>query len=86
MAKAIKCDRCKRCFDPCSADGEFCSFANPIFYTGGSAKENVYTRKLFESKEYLVYEVDLCPECTKLFEDFMNGAPLRDELHGYIRN
>lgn len=79
MAKAIKCDRCKRCFDPCSEDREFCSFANPIFYTSVSVQDNVYTRKMFESKAYPVYDVDLCPECTKLFEDFMNGALLRDD-------
>lgn len=75
MANARKCDRCKRCFDP--LDQGFCvmaRFQNPCF----QSSEDIHKHKV---GHYLIEDsidayVDLCPDCSKDFEAFMEGYPL----------
>lgn len=73
MANARKCDRCNRCFSPLEAKGIMARFRNPIFQTANDIREGVISSKLIsdESTDALV---DLCPNCTEMFREFMSGS------------
>lgn len=62
MSKAIKCDRCKKCFDPFTATGEFMRISDLVTCDGKaySHHENLYR------DEY----IDLCPECCQSYNDW----------------
>lgn len=79
MASARKCDRCGKCFDPLTVEGEMVRFINPTFQTRDSIREcKVYRRLLTAGDPPPGYErgdimVDLCPKCTEAFKTFMEG-------------
>lgn len=84
MGAARKCDRCGKCFDPLTVEGEMVRFINPIFQTRDSIREcKVYRRLLTVGDPQPGYErgdimVDLCPKCTEAFKMFMEGR-----INGY---
>lgn len=79
MGAARKCDRCGKCFDPLTVEGEMVRFINPTFQTRDSIREcKVYRRLLTIEDPQAGYErgdimVDLCPKCTEAFKMFMDG-------------
>ena len=62
MSKAIKCDRCKKCFDPLTVTGEFVRISDFVVYDG----------RTFSNSEVLLRDegIDLCPECFKSYNDW----------------
>jgi len=68
---ARKCDRCGVCFDPFEEDGVMAEFKNPIFRTRDDIRDHKIGMKLMPDEQTDAY-VDLCPECTKKFIDFMD--------------
>ena len=77
MASARKCDRCGQCFDPLRYGDKtmMARFMNPIFQNSEQIREHNVGYYLVEDSANSY--VDLCPECTKEFEAFMEGNPLR---------
>ena len=77
MANARKCDRCGICFDPLRYGDKsmIARFQNPIFQSSDQIKEHEVGYYLIEDTADAF--VDLCPECTRDFEAFMEGNPLR---------
>lgn len=79
MGAARKCDRCGKCFDPLTVEGEMVRFINPTFQTRDSIREcKVYRRLITVEDPQPGYErgdimVDLCPKCTEAFKMFMDG-------------
>lgn len=83
MSKALKCDRCKRCFD---ADNlpegrEFATLPDGYYLqTSVNVKNNEVS--------YREYVIDLCPTCTDHFIKFMAkkpyahyASPIRQVIH-----
>ena len=85
MSKAIKCDRCGKCFDPLRYGDKsmMASFQNPIFQNSDQIKDHEVGYYLIEDS--VDAYVDLCPECTRDFEAFMEGNPLKLEEVGFDR-
>ena len=83
MASARKCDRCGKCFDPlgCKNKSVMARFQNPIFQTSDQIRNHDIGYYLIEDSNDSY--VDLCPECTKDFEAFMEGNPLRLHLNDF---
>ena len=83
MSKALKCDRCKKCFDPYSlAEGkEFTTLPNGYFLqTAKNVKDNEVA--------YREDMIHLCPTCTDHFIKFMAKkpyahcvSPIRNVIH-----
>lgn len=63
MSKAIKCDRCKKCFDPYESRCDFTTIRELIFQDG----------KNFSNDEvgYRDEEINFCPNCTMQFSGWM---------------
>ncbi len=72
MSTAIKCDRCKKCFDPWNAKGLFAHIDVYKEQTAENYKNNEVS--------YRDDDLDLCPECAKYFAHFMSTAtPMVDQ-------
>lgn len=73
MSLARKCNRCGAFFDPLDTEGRMARFCNPIFQTSNDIREQVRGAILFEEAgpEGII---DLCPNCSELFREFMNPA------------
>lgn len=67
MSKALKCDRCKCCFDPYTVDAPdaFATLRELIYQDG----------RQFVDHEvgYRDEEINLCPDCANEFDRFMDG-------------
>ena len=65
MSQALKCDRCKICFDPWTATEEFTTLNDIV----------IQDRQAWANREvtYRDEEYHMCPECTKKFKRFMSG-------------
>ena len=73
MSKALKCDRCYTYFDPYDLGGKtFIRFRNPAYENENATKSNQVAGYFFE-KEGPDGIVDLCPDCSRDFEDFMKN-------------
>jgi hypothetical protein len=70
MSKALRCDRCKTCFDPYSQEKHFATIKDFMLQNGDSFNR-------YECS-YRDEELNLCPKCTKLFCKFMK-LDLQDE-------
>lgn len=70
MSKALRCDRCKTCFDPYSQEKDFATIKDFMLQDGGC----------FDRHEcsYRDEELNLCPKCTELFGKFMSGKVVSD--------
>lgn len=66
MSKALKCDRCKKCFDPYSVEGEFANIRELYYRDPKSIQNNEVT--------YRDDGLDLCPDCTRSFTDWLVNA------------
>ena len=77
MSKAIKCNRCDKCFDPLEIDGVMCRFSNPKILSAHDIREGV-AKYLFPFGPD--GWVDLCPDCTEAFEAFMNNAENAEQI------
>lgn len=75
MSKAIRCDRCKTCFDPWTINGEFAHIADICFQDKENYKNNEVS--------YRDCHYDLCPDCAKTFSKFMSGTAFV-ELKDYV--
>lgn len=64
MSQALKCDRCKVCFDPWTATDDFTKLDNIILYSRQSWSNN--------EVEYRDEEFHMCPDCTKEFLVFLS--------------
>ena len=73
MSKAIRCDRCGKCFDPETLGDVrvYCHFLSPSLVNGTDAKKNCVTRHFRDSDGKELLSVDLCADCTDMFIDFM---------------
>ena len=73
MSKAIKCDRCGRCFTPESlgATRVYCHFSSPVIINAKAAVQNCFTDHFKDSNGNDLLSVDLCDSCTDVFIDFM---------------
>ena len=65
MSKAIKCDRCKRCFDPYKEPGDFARIENYVLRNASQYYNNECS--------YHDDEIDFCPDCANAFAIFMKG-------------
>lgn len=75
MSSARKCDRCGRCFDPLGQGlCVMAQFKNPVFASSKDIHEHSVGYYLIDDS--VESWVDLCPNCTKDFEAFMEGNPL----------
>ena len=72
MANARKCDKCKRCFDPCNESRQMVRFRNPVFQRSNEIQENVIGELLLRDSNTDAI-CDLCPECTAMFKMFMRN-------------
>ena len=63
MSKALRCDRCNKCFDPWVEERDFTRIHSFSVQNGTNYRNN--------ERNYYEEDVDLCPECTKLFSAFM---------------
>jgi len=65
MSKAIKCDRCKKCFDPFENDDPYIHIEDLTFAKRGNAE--------YETCDYILRypKFDLCPECSEQFETWV---------------
>lgn len=73
MSKALKCDRCYMYFDPYDlCEKTFIRFRNPAYENENATKSNQVAGYFFE-KEGPDGIVDLCPDCSRDFEDFMKN-------------
>lgn len=72
MAKALQCDRCKKCFNPLTIEGEICHFSNPAIRTSSDYRDVLRGRYL-NPNAGIDGVMDLCPECTRKFLIFMGG-------------
>ena len=75
MAIARRCNRCGRCFDPLNVRGTMMRFENPIFQSADDVRNQKVGRRLIDDENDVC--VDLCPDCTERFQNFMNA---NDEL------
>lgn len=67
MSKALKCDRCKCCFDPYSIkEPSHFTTIEELFVQNGKDLEN-------NKAGYMDKQIHLCPVCSKQFADFMNN-------------
>ena len=78
MSKALRCDRCKKCFVPEESEGTMVKFRNPVRYTAEdlTAKATANTIVTSVTCSYVTQAppdemVDLCPACSLLFLRFM---------------
>lgn len=73
MALLLKCDRCRKSYEPYKLDtftlknGTKIFSANTIVLLGYS---DSITKKMVAERN----EMDLCPECMNAFKDFFNAA------------
>ena len=76
MSRAVKCNRCHKCFDPLDMkDGEYiCTFDNPIYANREDYKNGKITDYLFNGESRL--KIDLCPHCAEEYRLFMEGCNL----------
>lgn len=65
MSKAIRCDRCKKCFDPYNVEGDFARITDFV----------VTDAKIFDSHEcsYRDENIDLCPDCLTSFGRWLHN-------------
>lgn len=69
MSKALKCDRCKKCFDPYMVQGEeYFTSIRDLFCQDGRAFSN-------NEVSYRDEELHLCPDCSRIFSAFMADGP-----------
>lgn len=79
MSKAVKCDRCKQCFDPMGMMGGMIKFRNPSVYFAKDLRGGaVLTSSPLMENMAVDDMVDLCPQCGEKFVDFMATAPIRN--------
>ena len=86
MSKALRCDRCKKCFIPEECDGTMVKFRNPIRYTAEDLRPRTITKSVTDAVSSLKSTgttcgyvssmgpdemVDLCPACSLAFLRFM---------------
>ena len=64
MSKAIKCDRCGECFDPCIVSGKFGRIGAYTMQDARTFSRNEYT--------FTVERIDLCPECIESFNEWFD--------------
>lgn len=69
MSKAIKCDVCKTCFCPEDIESEIIHI-DEIVWTNGYSRKNPTLMDNWKSKR----NIDLCPDCTWLFNNFFYGT------------
>lgn len=70
MSEALKCDRCKECFDPYAVEENSYFITITEFYAqNGEQKKN---RETGYRDEY----IHLCPSCARIFGAFIQGEPL----------
>lgn len=69
MSQAMRCDRCKKCFDPYSEEEQFLSVSDIKVRNGAEYEEHILS----------VREgcLDLCPECTKEFLKWLGFKEFR---------
>ena len=72
MSKALRCDRCNKCFVPEEAVGAMMRFRNPAIYEAKNIENPLApTCTYFLPKEAPDANLDLCPLCTTAFVLFM---------------
>lgn len=70
MSEALKCDRCKRCFDPYAVEENSYFITIIEFYAqNGEQKKN-------REAGYRDENIHLCPDCARIFGAFIQGEPL----------
>lgn len=73
MSKALRCDRCKKCFVPEEENRPMIRFRNPALYDSKNLKN-----PLAPTCSYLLPDeapdanLDLCPDCAMQFIKFMS--------------
>lgn len=73
MSKALRCDRCNKCFVPEEAVGAMMRFRNPAIYEAANlANPLAPTCTYFLHDEAPDANLDLCPSCTTDFVLFMH--------------
>ena len=73
MSKALKCDRCKACFDPSESKGEFMTFGDIFFQDGTNYKNHEVSYREDDPTH-------LCPKCTLDFTNWFCylGMPVEE--------
>ena len=86
MSKALRCDRCLKCFIPEESEGTMVKFRNPIRYTADDLRPKTITESFTSAVSSLKSGgttcgyvssippdemVDLCPACSLAFLRFM---------------
>ena len=81
MSKALRCDRCKKCFIPEESEGTMVKFRNPVRYTAEDFKPKTIGQTIVASVSSATCSyvssvppdemVDLCPACSLAFLRFM---------------
>lgn len=66
MSQALKCDRCKTCFDPYEQTELCASIPEMTSFNGKAMSEHRYV------KRYVC--LDFCPACTKFLMDNLNPS------------
>ena len=64
MSKAIRCDRCSKCFDPYTIRCDFSTFGKLIVQDGKQYSNHEYG--------YCDEDMNLCPDCTMQFAGWMS--------------
>ena len=78
MSKALKCDRCFKCFDPMRVkdDKFFGTIYGAVIQNSNQFRQNVRGEVPWEEGDPL----HLCPTCAGYFMKFMNREPFRSSL------
>ena len=82
MSKAVKCDRCGRCYDPSGVFGHMIKFRNPSVYSSSDIRggETVTCAPFMQGKAVDAI-IDLCPQCAKEFVLFMESSDILRKIN-----
>lgn len=64
MSQALKCDRCKTCFDPYEQTELCTSIPEMLLFDGKAMLEHRYIKRH--------HNLDFCPTCTRELMKFLN--------------
>jgi hypothetical protein len=78
MSKALKCDRCKTCFDPATVEGKYATIRELVFKDKEQYASNTYST-IIDSSAITISGLsvkndifDLCPACTEKLIKFFS--------------
>ena len=85
MSNALKCDKCKKPFDPTMIGEDLIArFGNPSLRNANDIKNDTVSGWLFDGRFPADAKADLCPDCTNKFIAFMMGKDTDSEEMDYL--